>query len=154
MSEQTGDHAVFVDIDLFCRGNLGKSGHRHDISRERYYKACTGADLKISDCNIKSLRSTFLCLIVGETVLCLRDTYGKLIKSVLDKCFKILLGRTRKDNSVRVIYLCSDETKLFFDGKCFVIGICKSVASVFFLAKSDNLIGKFCRTLTAFCPSS
>lgn len=78
LSEQTGDIAVFVNVDVLCSGLLGKSGHGHDIAREGNDEACTCGYLDVSDGYGEALGSAELCSVVREAVLRLCNADGKL----------------------------------------------------------------------------
>ena len=46
--EQAGDGAVLVHVDLLGGGNLGQTGHGHDLAGEGHKEACARTDLDIT----------------------------------------------------------------------------------------------------------
>ena len=49
--KQSVNNSVFFNVDLLCRRNLGKTGHCHNVTRERNYKARTCRNLNLLDGN-------------------------------------------------------------------------------------------------------
>ena len=64
LSEQSRDHAVFIDVDALGRRGLWKPGHRHDRACERNDKACAGGDPEVAHRYGKAGGCAELCRIV------------------------------------------------------------------------------------------
>ena len=55
-SEQTGDPAVFVHVDLLGSGDLGQTRHGHDLARQGNDEARTGACLLYTSPSPRDMR--------------------------------------------------------------------------------------------------
>ena len=76
--EQAGDLAVLIHVDPLCSGNLGKTGHGHDLTGEGNQEAGAGSDLDVPYRDGKAHRSAQLGLIVREGILGLAMQMGIL----------------------------------------------------------------------------
>ena len=54
ISEQSVDIALAVNVDAVGGGNLGKSGHSHNVAGVDYHKACACGELDITDGYLKA----------------------------------------------------------------------------------------------------
>ena len=64
--EQTGDPAVFVNIDLFSSGSLGQTGHGHNVAGKSNDEARTGGNLQIANGNGEIFGSAQQALVIRE----------------------------------------------------------------------------------------
>ena len=79
--EQSRDTSLVVHVDLFSGGNLGKSGHGHDVTRENNHKSRACGDLDVLDGNGEAFGRAQESGIIRETILRLCNTYGVLAKA-------------------------------------------------------------------------
>ena len=79
-SEQSGNDAVVIHIDLGRCGDFGQARHGHDIAGQHNNESCAGRHLHIFNGDRKVFRRTELGHIVREAVLRLGDTDGATVK--------------------------------------------------------------------------
>src|SRR5699024_7062174 len=72
--EQSGNLSILIDVDTNCSRNFRQTRHGHDLSGQGYDKACACGNLQLAYGYFEIGRSPQLRLVVGQAVLCLRNT--------------------------------------------------------------------------------
>ena len=72
-SEQAGDLAVHVHVNIHGGGVLGQAGHRHDAATDDDHEARTGGEPHLADVEGEALRCTGQLGVVAEGLLRLGD---------------------------------------------------------------------------------
>ena len=90
--EQAGDLAVLVHVDLFGSGDLGETGHGHDVTREGHDEPGAGADLQIPHSDGEALRRTQQSGIVGQGILGLCHAHRQIAEAQIKELLGLLLG--------------------------------------------------------------
>ena len=65
-SEQAGDLAVHVHVNIHGGGVLGQAGHRHDAAADDDHKARTGGEPHLADVEGEALRCAGQLGVVAE----------------------------------------------------------------------------------------
>ena len=138
-SEQSGDLAVFVHIDLFSGGDLGQTGHGHDVPSEGHQEAGAGGHLYIPDCDSKTVRGAQKALVIREGILRLGHADGQIAAAQLGELLDLLFGGGREDHAVAVIDLFHDGGQLVLNGLLQFIGKAEVVLR---LTQTDDLLGQ------------
>ena len=150
VSEKPRNNSVFINVDFFCRRNLGKTGHSHYIARECNDKACTCRYLDVFNGDRESVGSAELCRVVREAVLRFCHTYRDFVEAQSGELLYLLLCFRQKRYSVSAVYFFDDGFNFFFYANVRVIAECEVV---FFFAKPYDLFGKLCAAVAALCPN-
>ena len=91
-SEQTGDPAVFVHVDLLGSGDLGQTRHSHDLARQGNDEARTGADLQAAHGDGKILGRAQQSGIIRQGVLRLCHAHRQIAEAELREPLCLLLA--------------------------------------------------------------
>ena len=150
-SEQADDATVFVNVDLLSGGNLGQTGHGHDVAGQRNDKACAGRDLQVANGDGKVLGRAQQGLIVGEGILRLGHADRQGGKTKVRELLRLLLGAGGQHNVLAVIDLGDNGLKLFFNGQLVFISIAE-VACGIALAQPDDFFGQLHAAVAALAP--
>ena len=143
-SEQAADDAVLVYVDPLRCGNLGKSGHGHDIAGQGNDETCARADLEVADGNSEALGSTEQSGVIGERVLGLGHADGQSREAEVSQLFDLLDGIADQLDAVCVIDLFADHVQFLFDGSIKRIGLTEVIG---LFAETDDFL---CEGLAAF----
>ena len=91
-SEQSGDFSILVHVDLFGSGDLGKTRHGHDVTREGYDEPGAGADLQVPHGDGEALGRTQQSGIVGQGILGLCHAHRQIAEAQIKELLGLLLG--------------------------------------------------------------
>ena len=96
-SEQTGDPAVFVHVDLLGGGHLGQTRHGHDLARQGNDEARTGADFQAAHGDGKIFGRAQQSRVVRQGVLRLCHAHRQITKAQIKELLGLLLGGGGQD---------------------------------------------------------
>ena len=98
-SEQAVYHTVRVDIDLQSCGSLGKTRHRHDLSRKKNDISRTGRKSCLSYSEGKSFRASEQFRIIGQRILGLGNADRQIFRNRFLETLDRLLASGRISTS-------------------------------------------------------
>ena len=148
-SEQSDDTAVFCDVDAFCGGNLGKTGHGHDVAGQNDDEACACGDLDVADGDGEAFGCAEELLVIGEAVLRFCHANGKLVKAECSQSSDLLLCSGFDGNALATVNAGDDLGDLFFEG--ILVIVCEGEIVGLFAETNDLFCERFA-ALAAFRP--